>query len=186
MFTHIILPRFDYIPNRKARDAYSTTPSGELQLQLPVTFQPSILPAVFDSFMPTVGGREAILNFRLSDEKRIERYDVDGEIREHDVHLYRGTMFCTTDKDDNRSGEVSVICKIAYRSEGVDGLENEAQIYTGQLKHLQGKYIPYFYSIFSNERGTLAYTILQDGGKPVKHFYISEPSLEIRCVSICV
>ncbi|KAK7687887.1 hypothetical protein QCA50_009106 [Cerrena zonata] len=156
-------------------------PDPELKINLPITIKPSQanLPKPFSS---CASGEEpnnvATVKFICVaevEEQQIRRTQT-WHIRENDLHLYRGHLSWANDDTEN----VAVICKMAYEFNAIACLKNEAHIYTNELNHLQGKCIPYFYGMFANKEGTLACTILQNGGDAIEWFKIEDPSLDFK------
>ncbi|GJE90084.1 hypothetical protein PsYK624_062070 [Phanerochaete sordida] len=87
----------------------------------------SAVPAFLDD---TLRGTTS-LSFRIT--KRI----CDG-----DSSVYHGKLDCARDEPLN------VVCKIVF-DEDSDRLEDEAELYTHKMKHLQGTTVPRFYGLFS-------------------------------------
>ncbi|GJE90087.1 hypothetical protein PsYK624_062100 [Phanerochaete sordida] len=63
-------------------------------------------------------------------------------ISDGDSRVYRGKL------DLSPNEPIEVVCKIAF-NEDSDRLEDEAELYTHKMKHLQGTTIPRFYGLFS-------------------------------------
>ena len=89
--------------------------------------------------------------------------------------IYRGTAHVG-------SQEVKVVCRVAFKKRYRGELLNEANMYMGPLKHLQGKTVPIFYGMFVDEtiKPKVVYTVLQDGGDPVRFYDLYTPSRQTK------
>ncbi|KAK7687894.1 hypothetical protein QCA50_009113 [Cerrena zonata] len=183
MYSGIVIPNFDSLP-RHVRASTGNLRYGvdlDFNVELPITLKPSRvdLPRPFSSYISGAESDNAatvkFICVSETKEQRIARNDV-WDIQPHHLHLYRGHLSWANDDTEN----VAVICKMAYNPIAISKLRHEAHIYMNELNHLQGKYIPYFYGMFSNEEGTMACTILQHGGDAVEPLKVKDLSLATK------
>ncbi|TFY80402.1 hypothetical protein EWM64_g3613 [Hericium alpestre] len=117
-----------------------------------------------DSRLVTFILRDADANASPSNELIFEGGNLIHE--NNRINVYRGKVLVRSSPD---SPSVDAVCKIAYGRRALEGLDNEARLYLGKLKHLQDVFIPksYGYFIGDTDEGPTGCLVLEYCGEPV-------------------